>query len=148
MNGHAIDTFSILWANLKFYVFCPFSLIGASISKIKREMAARIMIKPWWVTQFWFPMMVPHLQDFSVVLPPNILTLSFNKGLQHPLHPKMKLQAVQLLGKPSDTHNFHHKLLKVSWNCGEHQQGPDMSHCLKNDTAMQYQRMKMPILQM
>ena len=98
MNGHAIDTFSILWANLKFYVFCPFSLIGASISKIKREMAARIMIKPWWVTQFWFPMMVPHLQDFSVVLPPNILTLSFNKGLQHPLHPKMKLQAVQLLG--------------------------------------------------
>ena len=38
-------------------------------------MAVEIMIIPWWVTQFWFPMMVPLPQDFPVVLPPNVLTL-------------------------------------------------------------------------
>ena len=111
-------------------------------------MAERIMIIPWWVTQFWFPMMVPLLQDFPVVLPPNVLTLPSNIGLQHPLYPKMKLLAVHLSGRPSDTQNFHQKLLKLSWNHGDHQQGKDMSQCLNDGAGMQYQGMKIPILQM
>ena len=57
-NVYAIDAFSISWANIKFYAFPPFSLIGISISKIRREMAVGIMIISWWVTQFWFPMMI------------------------------------------------------------------------------------------
>ena len=43
-NAYAIDAFSISRVNLKFYAFPPFSLIGASISMIRREMAAGIMI--------------------------------------------------------------------------------------------------------
>ena len=35
-NAYAFDAFSISWANLKFYAFPPFSLIGASMSKIRR----------------------------------------------------------------------------------------------------------------
>ena len=96
-NAYVIDAFSISWANLKFYAFLPFSLIGTSISKIRREMTVGIMIIPWWVTQFWFPMMVPLLQDFPVVLSPDVLTLPSNKALQHPLYPKMKLLAVQVV---------------------------------------------------
>ena len=34
-EAFAIDAFSISWVNIKFYVFPPFSLIGASISKIE-----------------------------------------------------------------------------------------------------------------
>ena len=71
-NAHVTDTFSISWENLNFYAFPPFSLTGTSISKIRREMAVGIMIIPWWLTQFWFPMMVPLLQDFPVALPPNV----------------------------------------------------------------------------
>ena len=48
----AIDAFSISWANTKFYAFPPFSLIGASISKIKREGASGVMIIRFWNTQF------------------------------------------------------------------------------------------------
>ena len=84
-NAYAIDTFGISWANLKFYAFPPFSLIGTSISKIRREMAVGIMIIPWWLTQFWFPMMLPLLQDFPVVLRPNVLTIPSNKGLHNTL---------------------------------------------------------------
>ena len=147
-NAYAMDAFSISWANLKFYAFPLLSLIGTSISKIRREMGVGIIIIPWWVIQFWFPMMVPLLQDFPVVLPPNVLTLPSNKGLQHPLYSKMKLLAVHLSGRPSDTQNFHQKLLKLSWNRGDNQQGRDMSKCLNDGTGMQYQVMKIPILQM
>ena len=57
-EAFAIDAFSILWANMKFYAFPPFSLIGASTSKIKQEGASGVMIILLWNTQFWFPMMV------------------------------------------------------------------------------------------
>ena len=141
-NACAIDAFSISWADLKFYAFPPFGLIGTFISKIKREMEVGIMIIPWWVTQFLFPMMVPLLQDSPVVLPPNVLTLPSNKGLQHPLCPKMKVQAVHLSWRSSGTQDFHQKLLKLSWNRGDHQQRPDMNQCLNDGTGMQYRGMK------
>ena len=57
-EAFAIDAFSILWANMKFYAFPPFSLIGASTSKIKQEGASGVMIILLWNTQFWFSMMV------------------------------------------------------------------------------------------
>ena len=87
-EAFAIDAFSISWANIKFYAFPPFSLIGASILKIKQEGASGVMIIPLWNTQFWFPMMVSLLQDFPVILPPNILALPFNQDQQHPLYQK------------------------------------------------------------
>ena len=145
-KAYATDTFSISWANLKCYAFPPFSLIGISISRITREMATGIMTTPWWLTQLWFLTMVPLLQDFPALLLPKALTLPSNKELQHPLYPKTKLQAVHLSGKPSDTQNFHQKLLKLSWNHGDHRKGPHMS--LNDDTTMQYQGMEIPILQM
>ena len=110
-------------ANLKFYAFPPFILIGASISKIRRKMAAGIVIISWWVTQFWFPLMVPLFLDFPVVRTLKGLILISNKELHHPMYPTMKLLTVHLLGKPSDAKNFHQHLLKLSWNRGDHQQG-------------------------
>ena len=88
-------------------------------------------------------MMASH----KVVLPPKVLTPPPKKGLQHPLHSKMKLLAVHLWRKSSDTQNFHQKIIKLSWNRGDRQQGPDISQCLKDGTPMQYQRMKIPIFQ-
>ena len=45
-EAFVIDAFSISLANIKFYAFPQFSLIGASISKIKREGASGVMIIP------------------------------------------------------------------------------------------------------
>ena len=64
-------------------------LVGARILKIKQEGAPGVMIIPLWNTQFWFPMMVSLLQDFPVILPPNILALPFNQDQQHPLYSKI-----------------------------------------------------------
>ena len=43
---------------------------------------------------------------------------------------------------------LYQKIIKLSWNRGDRQQGPDISQCLKDGTPMQYQRMKIPIFQM
>ena len=64
-------------------------LVGARILKIKQEGAPGVMIIPLRNTQFWFPMMVSLLQDFPVILPPNILALPFNQDQQHPLYSKI-----------------------------------------------------------
>ena len=147
-EAFAIDAFSISWANIKFYAFPPFSLIGASISKIKREGASGVMIIPLWNKQFSFPMMASLLQDFPVILPPNILALPFSQDQQHPLHPKMKLLAVHLSANPSDIQTFHQKLQMLSWSRGDQSQGQYMSLYAEDGTALRYQGMRIPILQM
>ena len=72
------------------------------------------MIIPWWKTQFWFPMMVSLLKNFPILLPPNILTLPSKRSAKHPLYPKMKLLAVHLSGKASETKTFQEKLEMLS----------------------------------
>ena len=115
-EAFATDAFSISWANIKFYALPPFSLTGASRSKIKRG-ASGVMIIPFWNTQFWFPMIFSLLQDFPVILPLNILALPFNQDQQHPLYPKRKLLAVHLSANPSDIQTFHQKLQMLCYVC-------------------------------
>ena len=43
-NAKAIDPFSISWAELNFYAFPPFSLIGAAVAKVRKEKFSGIMI--------------------------------------------------------------------------------------------------------
>ena len=93
-------------------------------------------------------MMVSLLQTFPVILPPNTLALPFNQVQQHPLYPKMKLLAVHLSGNPSDIQTFHQKLQMSSWSRGDQAQGHDISPYLEDGTALQYQGMRIPILQM
>ena len=148
-EAFAIDAFSISWANIKLYAFPPpFSLIGASISKIKQKGASGVKIIPLSNTQFWFPMMVSLLQDFPLILPPNILALPFNQDQQHPLYPKMKLLALHLSANPSDIQTFRQKLQMLSWSCGDQPQGQDMSPYSEDGTDLRYQGMRIPILQM
>ena len=100
-NAVANDAFSLSWENKKFYAFPPFSLIGATLAKIRKEQSTGIMIVPWWETQFWFPLMLQLLTDFPIQLPKtkNTLTLPSKKREVHPLHPQLKLLAVLLSGR-------------------------------------------------
>ena len=99
-TAYAIDAFSISWANLKFYASPSFSLIETSISNIRREMAVGIMLIPWWMTQSWFPMMVPLLHDFPVVvLPPNVLTLTIQQGVITSLLSENETAGSSFIGK-------------------------------------------------
>ena len=70
----------------------------------------------WRQTQIWLPLMLKVVQDFPLQLPSNIklLILPSNKQATHPLLPKLRLLAVQLSEKQSDTEKFQKRLQKLS----------------------------------
>ena len=137
------------WTNLNFYAFPPFSLIGAVLAKIRQEQGSGIMVIPWWKTQVWFPMMVKLLVNFPpVLLPPNILTLLWNKSMQHPLYPKMKLLAIQLSSRHSETQLFHQKLLILPQIRGGRQPKVDINRYSDDGSYMLHPGIQIPILQM
>ena len=142
-----IDAFSIDWTNKKIHAYLPFSLIGATLAKIWDNQASGIMIMPWWHTLFWFPLMLKMLQDFPLQLSSNIklLILPSNKQAIHPLLPQMKLLAVPLSGKQSETEKFQRRLQKLSQSCGDIPQSWNMKQSLKNGNSMHCQGMKIPL---
>ena len=140
-----IDAF---WADKIFYAFQPFSLIGATLAKIRDKQASGIMILPWWQTQFWFPVMLKMLQDFPLQLPSDLklLILPLNKQATHPLLPKIRLLAVRLSGKKSAIGKFQTILRKLSRSRGDVQHSRNMKQSSKNGNSMQYQGMKIPLI--
>ena len=68
--------------------------------------------------------------------------------MQHPLYPKMKLLAIQLSGRHSETQVFLQKLLTLSQICGEQQRKVVMNQYSDNGSHMLHQGIRIPILQM
>ena len=98
----AVNTFIFNWKTHKIYVFPPFSLVGAAISKIITDSNIGIMIIPRWTTQYWFRKMLAHLIHHPIQLPSRLKTLSrpFKLPKAHPLSPKIQLFAVIISGIP------------------------------------------------
>jgi hypothetical protein len=67
-NAEFIDAFSVNWANLKFFAFPPFSLIGRCLQKIQEDMAEGVMIIPNWTTRAWYPRLMEMLTDIPRVI--------------------------------------------------------------------------------
>ena len=55
-----------------------------------------------------------------------VVDLPSNKQATHPLLPKMRLLAVRLSGKQSETGKFHNILQKLSWSSGDIPQSRNM----------------------
>ena len=97
-------------------------------------------------------MMVSLLQDFPVILPPNILALPlpFSQDQQHITSTlsENETAGIYLSANPSDIQTFHQKLQMLSWSRGDQSKGQDMSLYSEDGTALRYQGMRIPILQM
>ena len=106
------------------------------------------MIIPRRKTQFWFPMMASLMKNFPILLPPNILTLPSKKTERHPLYPKMKLLAVHLSGKASETQTFREKLRMLSQIRGEQPPEVGTNQFSGDGLFMQVQGTRIPVLQM
>lgn len=107
----AVDAFSISWAELDFYAFPPFSLIGPVLAKCRQENALGIMIMPQWTTQYWYPMMIRMLVKPPLLLPkrPDLLILPHKPQEQHPLAGKMQLMAALVSGRQWKHTNYRKK---------------------------------------
>ena len=112
----AVDAFSEKWANMNFYCFPPFSLIGKVLAKINHDQANGILIVPVWTTQAWFPVALRMVVVPPLILPQidNLVFLPFNKLKKHPLRNKLRLMALHLSGIHSQVKEFQTKLKKLS----------------------------------
>ena len=124
----AIDACTISWINITFYAYQPFSMVGATLSKIIKNKSTRIMTIPDWPNQYWYTIMMDLLIANPVTLPhfQTVITQPFNPTARPPLFPKMKLLATLLSGDTSLTASFQIKLKKLSWNHGEVERGKKM----------------------
>ena len=76
-NVYGLDAFSISWVNLKFYDFPPINVIGASVSKIRRNMIAGISNIQKLVTVLVF-----HDDTSFSRFPSSTSSKSFDKAIQ------------------------------------------------------------------
>ena len=90
--------------------------------------------------------MVSLLKNFPILLPPNMLILPSKRSAKRPLHPKMKLLAVHLLGKASETQSFQEKLQMLSQIREEQPPEVGTNQFTGDGLFMQFQGTRFPVL--
>jgi len=85
-----LDTFSISWANFRFYCCPPFSCILRVLQKVKQDKATGVIVVPQWPTQTWYSVLMTMLVLPPILLKPSpkLLTLPTQPLEKHPLHKK------------------------------------------------------------
>ena len=86
--------------------------------------------------------------DYTILLPPNILTLPSKRSATQPLYLKMKSLAVHLSRKASEIQTFQRKLQMLSQIRGEQPPEVDTNQFSGDGLFMQLQGTRIPILQM
>ena len=115
-SATAVNAFTLSWTNLKFYIFCPFSVISRVLSKIIKDRARGILVVPDWPSQAWYPQLAKLLTKTPVLVSAreNLLSLLEKPEEKHPLCKTLRLIICEVSGLESDTQGFHSKLPLLS----------------------------------
>ena len=98
-GAEKVDTFTVIWSDLFFYAFPPFSLILRVLQRIIRDKAEGIVVVPFWPSQPWFPLFQALLIAPPVFLPPSNGLLFAPNRQPHPLWKTLTLAAGHLSGR-------------------------------------------------
>jgi hypothetical protein len=97
-NAHATDAFTLKW-DMHSLIFPPFSLIGRTLRKLRRDHTKGILVVPMWRTQPWFPQLT-QLRGFNkrLTIPVNKTTLRWPHSREKifPLADRMELAAIPI----------------------------------------------------
>jgi hypothetical protein len=100
-EAYDIDAFTIVWTNLNFYAFPPFSLVLKCLRKIVNDQATGILVVPFWPSQAWYPMFMSLARSKVLYLEPNANLLLCPSRKPHPLWPSLTLACARLSGSRS-----------------------------------------------
>lgn len=128
-----IDAFTCDWSQKFIYIFCPFSLIGRTLAKLRQDNGEAIMIVPLWPTQNWWSRFLELLIDIPLVIPVMKKTLFIqNTDKVHPLVGKLHLVASRLSGNPLKIETFQKKLPISCLHHGNHPHRSSTQFTLEN----------------
>ena len=137
-SATAVNAFTLSWTSLKFYIFCPFSVISRVLSKIVKDRARGILVVPDWPSQAWYPQLAKLLTKTPVLVSPreNLLSLPAKPEEKHRLCKTLRLIICEVSGLDSDTRGFHSKLplLSVPRGGGAHKN--NMPHTSQSGKGM------------
>ena len=85
-NAYAVDAFSLVWKQFKFYCFPPFSCITECLQKIKKKESEGLLIVPRWPTQPFYSQLLRMLKQEPMTIQANA------KNLYNPVDPQLKSQ--------------------------------------------------------
>lgn len=119
-KAFAVNAFSLTWSDYFVYIFCPFSVLGATLQKVLQDSAEAVIIAPVFSTQPWFPRLLSLVSAPSFILPPvsQILILENKANSSHPLK-KMTLGAFRVSGNVSAVQEYQSTLPLLSCHPGE-----------------------------
>lgn len=89
LDAKFIDCYTINWSDFNsVYIFCPFSLLGRSVQKIRMDRARGIVIAPIWPNRQWFTALMKTLVDIPAVLllKVNLILQLPHSNREHPCH--------------------------------------------------------------
>lgn len=100
-EAEVINAFCVLWTNIKFYCFPPFSCVGKVLQKIIFDQATGILIVPNWPNQFWYTTMQKILikPPFFIEPKANHLYLPNQPDTEHPFFRNIELLACLVSGR-------------------------------------------------
>lgn len=120
----AVDSFSIAWKEIKFYIFSPFCLISRVLQKIRTEEATGVIVVPHWKNQAWYPQLGKMLIRRPVKISPrkNLLSLPANPQVVHRLANSLSLLCCLVSGEDIKIKEFQKTLQIYSHRLGEEEQ--------------------------
>ena len=127
-GAFAVNAFSLLWSDMKFYAFPPFCVIPRVLQKIAREQVQGVIVAPYWPSQPWFPKLINMLTETPGLLSArkNLLQLP-DKNCLHRLQKSLQLILCKVSGKDSDTQAFQTKQ-RTSYICSSWRPATSRTH--------------------
>ena len=99
-EAFAVDAFTLIWTDLHFYAFPPFSVLLRFLRKVKRDRASGVLVVPDWPAQVWWPELLRLLviEPIKLTTHHRVLSLPQKPGMKHPLLPKLQLLVCKISG--------------------------------------------------
>ena len=85
-DAYAVDVFSLVWKQFKFYWYPPFSCIAECLQKIQKEESEGLLIVPRWPTQPYYSQLWQILKQEPMIIQANA------QNLYNPVDPQLKSQ--------------------------------------------------------
>ena len=85
-HAYAVDAFTVVWNNLSYYIFAPFSLMAKILQKMEQDLTEAVVIEPILPTQARWASLIQTVSGPCRLLPKpqDILSLPHRPERQHP----------------------------------------------------------------